>query len=70
MSELDNRFKKYADLSPFAIMVYNSENWIYANDEAVNLTGFQREELYKKKFWEIVDDNFKEKCKKSVGSKD
>jgi diguanylate cyclase (GGDEF)-like protein/PAS domain S-box-containing protein len=64
MSELDNRFKKYADLSPFAIMVYNSENWIYANDEAVNLTGFQREELYKKKFWEIVDDNFKENVKK------
>jgi len=44
-------------------MVYNAEKWIYANDEAVNLTGYTKKELLKMNFWDFAHTDFKELIK-------
>src|SRR6056297_2192345 len=53
-------FRLYADSAPFATLIYDeSQRWVYANQEAQNLTGFTEQELLSQHIWDMVADPYK-----------
>lgn len=58
--ESEELFRNLAGSTPTAILLYQKENWIYANDAAQQMTGFSEKELLRQKFWGIVHPDFKE----------
>ena len=62
--ESEDKFRSFAESSPFAIMIYQNENWVYSNPAGEEITGYSEEELYKMKFWEIAADEYKELIRK------
>lgn len=55
LKESEEKFRMLADSSPFAIMIYQNDSWVYTNPAGEMISGYSAEELYKQKFWEIVD---------------
>ncbi len=52
--ESEEKFRNLAQSAPYAILIHQEDNWVYANREAENISGYTRDELLKMKFWEFV----------------
>lgn len=54
LKESELKFRTLAEASPFAIMIYQDDHWLYANPAAEQISGYRLEELVGKTFWDIV----------------
>lgn len=52
--ESDEKFRNLAMLTPFAIMIYQDDFWVYTNPAGEQISGYSAEELYRMKYWAIV----------------
>ncbi|MCD6234560.1 MAG: PAS domain S-box protein [Candidatus Marinimicrobia bacterium] len=59
LKESEEKFRSLAEASPFAIMIYQDNYWVYTNPAGEQISGFSAEELYRQKFWEIVHPDYK-----------
>ncbi|MCX6282448.1 MAG: PAS domain S-box protein [Bacteroidetes bacterium] len=58
--ESDTKFRSLAENSPYAILIYQNDLWIYSNPAGEKISGFTAEEIYSQKFWEIVAPEYME----------
>jgi len=63
LSESEDKFRSFAELAPFAIMIYQGDYWVYTNPAGESITGYTAEELYKQRYWEVVGSKFTEMIK-------
>jgi PAS domain S-box-containing protein len=63
LSESEERFRKLADSTPMAILLYQDDRWIYMNDSAEGITGYSAGELRRMNFWEVVHPEHREMAK-------
>ncbi|NTX00093.1 MAG: PAS domain S-box protein, partial [Geobacteraceae bacterium] len=63
LQESEDKFRSLAESSPYAIMIYQNDYWIYTNPAGVQLSGYTAEELYKMKFWEFAADEYQDLVK-------
>jgi PAS domain S-box-containing protein len=61
--ESESKFNTLANFSPYAIMIYQDDYWIYANPAATRICEYSLEELYAMKFWDFVHPDFVELAK-------
>jgi len=59
LKESEEKFRNLADSSPAVIGIYQDDYWVYVNPAAEKMSGFSLEELYRKKFWEIVSPEYR-----------
>lgn len=59
LKESEEKFRNLADSSPAVIGIYQDDYWVYVNPAAEKMSGFSLEELYRKKFWEIVAPEYR-----------
>jgi PAS domain S-box-containing protein len=64
LPDTDGIFKKLAETTASAIMIYQEERWIYANPAAERMTGYASDELKDMKFWDICHAADREFIKK------
>jgi PAS domain S-box-containing protein len=60
LAQSEEKFRNLADSSPAAIGIYQDDYWVYVNPSAERMSGFSIEELYTKKYWEIVAPEHRE----------
>ncbi len=60
LRESEEKFRTLAENSPFAIMIYQEDQWVYANPAAEDICGYSQEELLQLNFWDIVHPEFRE----------
>jgi PAS domain S-box-containing protein len=58
LKESEEKFRNLADSSPAVIGIYHDDYWVYVNPAAEKMSGFSLEELYQKKYWEIVTPEY------------
>lgn len=63
LRESEEKFRNLAQLAPFAIMIYQNENWVYTNNAGEKMSGYSAGELYRMKYWEIVAPEFQQMIK-------
>lgn len=63
LRESEERFRTYAESTSVAIMIYQDNQWIYANPAAERITGYSIEELKVINFWEFVHPDHMELVK-------
>jgi len=63
LKESEDKFRSFAELAPFAIMIYQGDYWVYTNPAGERITGYTAEELYKLRYWEFVGEQFIELIK-------
>lgn len=54
MLESETKFRSLTENSPYAIMIYQDDVWVYSNPAFWEISGYTQEELYNRKYWEIV----------------
>jgi len=54
LKESEDKFRNLANSSPAVIGIFQDDYWVYVNPSAERMSGFSLEELYEKKYWEIV----------------
>jgi PAS domain S-box-containing protein len=54
LRDSEEKFRVLAETSPMAIMLYQENKWIYANQAAEDICGYTRSELATMQFWEFV----------------
>jgi diguanylate cyclase (GGDEF)-like protein/PAS domain S-box-containing protein len=54
------RFRLLAETAPCAIFIYQGERFVYVNEAGCTLTGYAREELLAKSFWDVVHPDMRE----------
>ena len=59
LKESEEKFRVLAHTLPTAIMIYQNDYWVYANEMATTISGYSNEELLKMKFWEFVHPEYK-----------
>jgi diguanylate cyclase (GGDEF)-like protein/PAS domain S-box-containing protein len=52
------RFRTLAETAPCAIIIYQGERFRYVNPAAASITGWDREQLTGKDFWDLVHPDF------------
>lgn len=63
LRDSEEKFRVLAETSPMAIMLYQGQKWIYANEAAENICGYSRTELSTMQFWDIVAPEHREMVK-------
>jgi PAS domain S-box-containing protein len=58
--ESDEKFRTLAETSAVSILVFQGEQYIYANSTAEKITGYARDELLGMKFWDIMHPDDRE----------
>lgn len=58
--ESEDKFRNFAESSPFAIMIYQGNKWVYTNPAGELISGYTAEELYKQNYWELASPEFKD----------
>ena len=58
IKESEDKFRVLAESSPFAIMIYQDDYYVYVNRAGEEISGYSREELYKMRYWEIVHPDY------------
>jgi PAS domain S-box-containing protein len=54
LQESEEKFRTLAESSPFAIMIYQNDKWIYTNPAGEKICGYSSEELYSLNFWDFI----------------
>ncbi|NTW24703.1 MAG: PAS domain S-box protein [Lentimicrobium sp.] len=60
LKESEDKFRTLAESSPYAIMIYQDDRWVYTNPAGEKLCGYSAEELCSMFFWEIVAEDYQE----------
>ena len=60
LQESEENFRALAEACPYGILIYRNEYWVYVNPAGQDITGYSAEELFRMKFWEIVDPEHRE----------
>ncbi len=60
LQESEERFRKLAESTPMAILLYQDDRWVFINTAAERITGYSSTEMSKMNFWDIVHPDFKE----------
>ena len=58
LQESETRFRRLAETTSVAILIYQNDYWIYANPAAEKITGYSFDELQRMKFWTIVNPEY------------
>lgn len=58
LQESETKFRKLAEKSKFAIMIYQNSKWVYSNPAGTEISGYSNEELYNMNFWNFVHPDF------------
>lgn len=58
LAESEEKFKRLAESTPVAVMMYQNNKWIYVNPAAVEITEYSAEELLNMNFWDFVHPDF------------
>lgn len=61
----EEKFRSLAESSPLAIMLHQGDQWIYANQAAIDISGFSEKELYAMHFWDLVHPDYTELIKQT-----
>ncbi len=64
LRESEERFRTLADTAPCAIFIYQGATFRYANEATASISGFSRDELYGKDFWQLVHPDIREVVKR------
>lgn len=56
--ESEEKFRSLALLSPFAIMIYQDDRWVYTNPAGENITGYSADELINMNFESFVSEEY------------
>lgn len=59
LRESEKKFRTFTESASIAIMIYQDDQWIYANHAAERITGYSKDELFQMKFWEFTHPDFK-----------
>lgn len=59
----DVKFRTLAEITPASIIMHAGDKFIYANPSTADITGYTKEELYQKFFWEIIHEDFQDLVK-------
>ncbi|MBK7215103.1 MAG: PAS domain S-box protein [Bacteroidales bacterium] len=54
LKESEDKFRSLAESSPFAIMIFQDDRWIYTNPAGLKICKYETEELYSMNFWEVI----------------
>ncbi len=60
LKESEEKFRNLAESTPFAIMIYQDNKWVYTNPAGEKISGYSKEELFRMKFWEVVDPEYRD----------
>ncbi len=60
MRESEEKFRTLAETAAVAILVYQGEQYVYANPTAEKITGYGLEELLEMKFWDVMHPDDRE----------
>ncbi len=60
LAESEEKFRNLAQSSPFAIMIYQGDKWVFTNKTGEEISGYTAEELYQMNYWDIVTDEYKD----------
>lgn len=60
LRESEQKFRTVAESSPFAIMIYQNDKWVYTNPAGEKISGYPAEELYKMDYWDIVTEEYRQ----------
>ena len=60
LRDSEERFRTLAQTAPCAIVIYREDQFLYANDAALDITGRTREELQQMQFWDLVAPDLRE----------
>ncbi|MFY9152418.1 MAG: PAS domain S-box protein [Prolixibacteraceae bacterium] len=60
LKESEEKFRNMADFSPVAIGIYQDDEWVYINPAAIEMSGYSKEEILSRKFWEFADPEYQE----------
>jgi len=63
LKESEEKFRKLAQTTSTAIMVYQGNKWVYANPAAEKICGYTENELVQMNFWEFVAPEHQEMIK-------
>ncbi len=55
LRESETKFRTLAESTSTAILIYQGDDWVYANPAAEEITGFSSAELLNMHYWEIVN---------------
>ncbi len=67
LRESEKRFRILTSTSPFAIMLYQNDKWVYVNTAATEITGFSEEDFYSMEVcWNLVHPSYKEIVRERV----
>lgn len=58
LKESEEKFRSLALLSPFAIMIYQGDKWVYTNPAGEQITGYSAEELNSMNYWDFISPEF------------
>ncbi|MBN2728660.1 MAG: PAS domain S-box protein [Bacteroidales bacterium] len=65
LRESEEKFRLLAENSPFAIMIYQNNKWVYTNPAGEKISGYSSDELYSMNFWKFVHPDFMDKVRQS-----
>ncbi len=57
--ESEERFRNLAESTPMAILLFQDDKWIFANNATERITGYNAEDLLRMNFWDIVHPDHK-----------
>jgi PAS domain S-box-containing protein len=67
LKESEERFRELTETSPFAIMLYQDNRWVYVNNAAIEITGYKEEDLLSMDAcWNLVHPSYREVVKERV----
>lgn len=67
LRESEKRFRELTETSPFAIMLYQEDQWVYVNNAAIEFTGYKEEDLLSMDAcWNLVHPSYREVVKERV----
>jgi len=59
LRESEDKFRTLAESSPYAIMIYQDDRWVYTNPAGERISGYSAEELYNMNFWDISSSEYR-----------
>lgn len=63
LAESEARFRTLSEFTTAAILLYQADRIVYANQAALEITGYSEEELLAMHFWELVKEEHREMVK-------
>jgi PAS domain S-box-containing protein len=64
LKESEDKFRTLAEASPYAIMIYQQDKWVYTNPAGLRICEYTEEEIYSMKFWDIIGPEYRESIQK------